>query len=189
MMEAPTAETVEERAEIARDLQLAARQALGVENERREWEITDASPRRKLYVLYSTTTGERIEVPKFIFDTAIKRMVPGTNRFAFTAFKERAPEYRPGTVKCFLHPDSPERPILEEIGIFTECNADELRNNQSKRRHAINRHKTEWAALQEHIAEQEMKAHRESQEKQLEATLKLAEAATRRGGRRAEQDD
>lgn len=179
------AETVEERAEVARDLQVEARRALGVENERQEWTITDASPRRKLYVLYSTTTGERIEVPRFIFDTAIKRMVPGTNQFAFTAFKDRAPVYKPGAVKCFLHPESPERDALTEIGIFATCNAAELRNQHSKRMHAQHRHRDEWAALQEHIQEQERQTLRDEQRQQLNATLELARAANSRGGKAA----
>lgn len=171
-------ETVEERTEVARDLRLAAQQALGVENERREWEITDASPRRKLYVLYNMKDGERIEVPKFVFSNAIDRRIPGTNEFAFTAFKDKAPQLTRMRVKCFLHPESPEREVLNEIGVFTECLADELRNNHARRRHAMGLHRGEWAAYNEYIGEQRDNLQHEQQRQQVEATLRLAEAAS-----------
>lgn len=176
--QATGAQTVEERAEVARNLRDAARQALGVENERKEWEITDASPRRKLYVLYSMIDGSEIRVPKFIFDSAISRRIPGSNKYLFTAFREQAPQHRVGEVKCFLHPESPEREVLAEIGIYGECPKANLTNLQSKRVHAQHRHKTEWEAYQEFISVQREEETREWQRQQAEA---FSAMASRRG--------
>jgi hypothetical protein len=170
-------ETVEERAERARDLQAAALQALGAEGHRQEWVIEDASPDRKLYVLYSTVNGERIEVPRFILNQALKRLIPGTDRHAFTAHKENAPEPRRGTVKCFLHEDSPDREALHSIGIYTTCPAGNLGSQQSKRIHAQHRHQQEWAAYQEHLEDIKKQQAEARQQQTLEATLAIAGAA------------
>lgn len=176
---AQQAETTEERAEVARDLRAAARQALGVEEENQEWEIRDVSPLRKLYILYSMVDGMRYEVPKFVFEAMITRQVRTRKGwiFAFTAFKDRAPAYKTGKVLCFLHEESPDRPILDELGIQASCDANELRNLQSKRIHAQHRHKDSWAAYQEHLGLEREAATRNQAQKQLDATLELAKAA------------
>lgn len=179
-------ESVEERAETARDLRLAAQQALGAGDERREWTIEDVSPTRRLYALYNMVDGEKVMVPKFIFDTAINRLIPGTRKFAFTAKKDLAPQPIVSTVKCFKHPDAPEAEILRTLGIVSDCNANGLRNNQSRRIHAQNRHKNSWAAYQEYVTEQERDRQHDIQQKQLDATLALATAAA---GTRVAQAD
>lgn len=180
--ESELAETEEERAEIARDLRLAARQALGESDERKEWSIEDVSPRRRLYILYNMTDGERIAVPRFVFDTAIQRLIPGTRKFQFTAKKELAPKVAKGKVKCFMHPDAPEHELLLELGIHQTCTANELRNAHSRRIHGQHRHKNEWAAYQEAILERREDDYRDIQQKQLDATLALAKAAAGKGG-------
>lgn len=176
------AESVEERAEIARDLQLAARQALGATDEQREWTIEDVSPRRRLYALYNMVTGEKVMVPRFVFDVAINRLIPGTQKFAFTARADLAPPFVQGKIKCFKHPEAPEAEILAELGIPSDCNADGLRNGQSRRVHAQNRHKLSWEAFQEYMTEQEEAKRNEMQQKQLDATLALAKSAAGKGG-------
>lgn len=174
------AESIEERAETARDLQLAARQALGADEERREWTIDDVSPTRRLYAIYNMVTGERIMVPKFVFDTAINRLIPGTNNFAFTTRKDKAPQYVQGKVKCFKHPEAPEAEVLAQLGIPSDCMADGLRNGQSRRIHAQNRHKFSWEAYQEHIKEQEAETAGQRQQQQTDAILALARSASPR---------
>jgi hypothetical protein len=173
------AESVEERAEVARDLRLAAQQALGAGEERKEWTIDDVSPSRRLYVLYNMVDGERVAVPKFVFDTAINRRIPGTKKFAFTTRKDQAPTPIVNAVKCFKHPDAPEAEVLRSLGIVSDCNADGLRNAQSRRVHAQNRHKNSWEAYQEHLKIAELERQQKMQQQQLDATLALAKAATK----------
>ncbi len=171
-------ETVEERFEAARDLRNEARHLLGRDEERKEWEVTDVSPNRKLYVLYNTIDGHRIEVPKFVFENAIEQQyrVKGQWKYVWTSSKSKAPAYKPGTVVCFLHPDSPDREILNEIGVMGLCEADELRTLQAKRIHAQNRHPQSWAAYQEYITQKRDNDWRQQQSDATNAMLELARA-------------
>jgi hypothetical protein len=81
------------------------------------------------------------------------------------------------SVKCFLHPESPERAVLNEIGITTICESAHLANASSRRIHAERRHRTAWTQYQEHLAEEREAEWRDRQERQLDATLALAKAA------------
>lgn len=173
------AETIEERAEVARDLRIAAQQALGVENERKEWTMEDVSPKRKLYRLFSMTTGEEIWVPKFVFDNAVNRLIPGTRKFAFTARKDLAPKEVKGRLKCIFHPDAPEAEAMREIGIQLTCDANELRSNYSRRVHAENRHNTAWKMYSEEVDAREREEEREERREQTAAMLEMA-GGTRR---------
>jgi hypothetical protein len=95
--------------------------------------------------------------------------------FRFVALAKDAPEYKLGTIKCFLHPDSPERPILELVGLGSAtCPKATLASLHSKRQHGLHLHKQEWAAYQEFV-ESEKEAKREKRlDEQLEATLSIA---------------
>lgn len=169
-------ETEEERAETARDLRREADEMLGKADRQKEWTVEDVSPSRKLYVLYSMQTGERIAVPRFVFDVAINRLIPGTNKHAFTARKSLAPKQVVGKLMCFFHPDSPEADSLEELGIVPICNANELRSEYSRRMHAQNKHPTLWAMWSEHVQAKEREEEREERHVQTDAMLKLAGA-------------
>jgi hypothetical protein len=137
----------------------------------------EISPGRQPVTIYSVENGEPVSVPAYMLNAVMeKRLDDG--RFRFVGKKEDAPEYMPGTVKCFLHPESPERKILTEIGMDTiTCPAANLANQHSKRIHAQHRHKQEWAAYHEYKGEQEKKRYEERQDKQLEATLSIARTA------------
>ena len=127
--------------------------------------------------LWSMVDGEEIVIPHFrLRETLDQRLLAGG--YAFTAKKEEAPEYKIGQVKCFLHPESPERGILAEIGMGGKfCRARHLSSTYSKRMHGLHRHKEEFRALQEHITEQKETEREKRQERQLEATLDIARAA------------
>jgi hypothetical protein len=92
----------------------------------------------------------------------------------FTTDSSKAPVYRLGQVKCFLHPQSNERPILQEIGIGNTCAAAHLANSYSKRIHAQHRHKQEWAMYQEWVEEQEKEGDKSRQQGQIDAMMALA---------------
>jgi len=134
----------------------------------------DASPRRNPVTIYSMLTGEPITLPALMVQSTLENRLPD-GRYAFTADPAKAPEYRLGTVKCFLHPDSPERLTLQEIGLGGAfCPAAHLANEYEKVQHAQHKHRKQWAAYQAHLAVQERKKYEERQDRQLEATLKMA---------------
>ena len=167
---------VAERMQNIRDLKT---QIDEFRNDPDEQEIVfrEISPRRKKVTIYSMTDGEPLQIPIAILERTLEKRLPNGD-FMFTARKEQAPEYKLGEVKCFLHPESPERPILNDIGLATvSCDAAHLANQHSKRIHAQHRHKQEWAAYSEYIEEQKEQKYQEQQSKQLEATLAIARAA------------
>ncbi len=174
-------ETIEEAAILSRDLLDQAHQVMGAARAQGEdnWEIVDASPRRRFWVLYSMVDGTRVEVPEFVGKEAIKKRVQlrGKTFYAWTDSEEKAPKYIKGKVLCFLHPDAPEREMLDELGIPPKCEANELRNLGAKRIHGQRLHKGDWDAYQEALGLQRDKEWRDGQKAQTEATLELARAA------------
>ena len=168
------AQVVAERAEEVRDLrtQIAGLQV----DDAREIIFKDVSPRRGKVLIYSMVDGEPITIRQNMLDQVLaKRLANG--QFMFTTRKEQAPVYVRGNVKCFLHPQSEERPILAQLGISQVCDAEHLGNDYSKEIHAEHRHKSEWKMYQRYISDNEQKRWRETQEMQAEAMLAVANRA------------
>lgn len=174
-------QTVAEAAETARDLQAQARELMGnnFRQGQETWEIIDASPKRELWVLYSMVDGTKVTVPEFVGRAAINKRVvlKGRSVPAWTADSSKAPQYRAGKVKCFKHPEAPEAGVIAELGIMSDCTADELRSPQAKRVHGMRLHKNDWEAYQEHLGLTRDEEYRDQQRKQTAATLELAKAA------------
>lgn len=161
-----------ERAQDVRDLR---NQIQGLQSEdEREMIFRDTSPRRPRVRVWSMVDGEQITIPRYLMEKLLdKRQQDGT--YLFTARQNEAPARRLGQVKCFLHPDAPERVILDEIGLNgATCPAEHLASRYSKRIHGMHRHKNEWAAYQEFLDEQERDEARAERQQQLAATLALA---------------
>ena len=167
------------RAEKTRDLkgQIAELSA----EEDGEIVFLDISPQRRLVTVYSTLDGEPIPVPAYMLQYVMDSRLPD-GQFRFTSDATKVPEYKLGEIKCFLHSESPERPILDQIGLAGKtCPAAHLPNSYSKRLHAEHRHRKEWAAYQDYLGEKEREKHEARQERQLEATLELARIAAAGG--------
>ena len=131
--------------------------------------------RRELVTVYSMADGEAIPVPEYMVRAVMTKTVNG--EYMFTDNPAEAPEYRKGTVKCFLHADSAERAtgVLSEIGLAGKvCPAGSLASVHSKRTHGERRHGREWAAYKEYLDNEKETKAIARQEKQLEATLALA---------------
>jgi hypothetical protein len=131
--------------------------------------------RRELITVYSMKDGEAIPVPEYMLRAVLTKMDGG--EYMFTDNPAEAPEYHKGTVKCFLHADSPERAsgVLNEIGLAGKvCPAGSLASVHSKRTHGERRHGREWAAYKEYLDNEKEEKAITRQEKQLEATLALA---------------
>jgi len=138
----------------------------------------EISPRRRKVTIYSMVNGQPVEIPAYMVAGVLEKRLDDGG-YMFTAYKEQAPEFQPGTVKCFLHPESPDRPILEEIGLSgVTCPAAHLANMHSRRVHARHRHKEEWAAYCEHVDDQKELERNRHQQAQLDATLEIARAAS-----------
>lgn len=145
----------------------------------------EISKREPPITLYSMTDGEPIVMARAIAEMAIKKKYKGGG-FMFTNDVNEAPKYKLGVVKCFLHPDSPERELLSEVGMATKvCHSAHLASPYSKRIHAQHRHKDEWAAFTEYKTDIKEQAAIARQEKQLDATLALAGKAA---GKREKAD-
>jgi hypothetical protein len=144
----------------------------------KEATIEEWSPGRKMVKLWSMIDGTEIEIPRYQVGPALMKRITGTQQFAFTAHKDDAPTFRPGTVRCFLAVDSTERlsGLLAEAGLehLPACPARELRSNYSKRVHAEHRHVQSWQILTEYVSDQEREASRSDQRKQTEAMISLA---------------
>ena len=137
----------------------------------------EISPGRNPVTLYRTDTGEPKTFPQYMVNALLEKRLPD-DRYAFTSDQDSVPTFQQGQVKCFLHPESPERDIVEELGMGgINCPAAHLRSAQSKRIHALHRHSQEWAAYQEHINEQRRVETESRQEQQLEATLAIAKSS------------
>ena len=142
----------------------------------------ETSPRAEPITLYSMADGEPIPMARNIAEVAIKKRYKGGG-YLFTDRQEEAPAYKYGEVKCFLHPDSPEREVLSEVGMASKvCHSEHLASLYSKRIHAQRRHKDEWAAFTEYKNDLKEQASLDRQERQLEATLALAGKAANSHG-------
>lgn len=134
----------------------------------------EISPGREPEIVYSTEDGFPTPVPAYRIGE-VMGLTDKDGNPRFVAEAKDAPEYIPGTVKCFLHKDSPERPILEKIGLSGAfCPAEHLASEHSKRIHGQHRHKQEWAAYQEYMENRKEERREARQDEQLQATLTIA---------------
>ena len=134
------------------------------------------SPPKRWDTVYSLATGEPIRVARHrLIDTLNKRNVDGSQMF--TANKALAPEYRLGTVKCFLAKGSAEREAVDTLNIAPGyyCPAEHLDNDMAATLHAEKTHKTRWRLFKEWKDRQEREADKERQNAQIHAILKLAQ--------------
>lgn len=166
-----------QRAQQARDL-LGQVSELKGDPDEKEIIFKETSPQRKKVPIYSMRDGEKLMIPRAIMTATLAKIDRDTGKFAFTAFQEEAPTFKLGEVKCFLHPDSPDRLLLDDMGMVGKtCPAAHLANQYSKRQHAIHRHKSEWAMYQEFLNDAKEERYNQRQDQQLAATLAIAEAA------------
>lgn len=162
-----------ERVEAARDLKaqlagLDAQDQSGVLFE--EW-----SPGRTIVTIWSMETGEEAHLPKYQAVAALNTPSP-RGGWAWTADKEKAPTPRVNSTLCFLHPLSPERAFLDEIGVGAICTSAHLAGNGAKWDHARNRHPASHRRYEEAKREREMQEFREKDDARTEAIMALAGA-------------
>lgn len=152
-------------------------------DDRQEIMIADTSPPRPMTVLYATMDGEPIPMTRKRTREMLQRKLPD-GRYMFIAPNPdgtkpaHLPEYRLGSVKCFMHLESAEREVLDgELGMAgKDCPADHLANKYAKRIHERTCHKREKEMYQGFQDDKKEAAAIERQEKQYEAMIALAES-------------
>ena len=159
-----------ERAEAARDLK-AQLAGLDAEDQSgilfQEW-----SPGRTYVTIWSMETGEEVSLPKYQAVAALN--TPSLRGgWAWTAHKELAPAPRVNSTKCFLHPESPERAFLDEIGINSVCLSAKLAGNGAKWEHARNRHPSSHKRYEEAKRELETQEWRDRDNQRTDALMDL----------------
>lgn len=161
-----------EREEASRDLRVQ----LGslASDEEREIEFTEWSPGRKIVTIWNTETGEEVSLPRYQARAAIYQPNAAHNGYLWTTDKEKAPERKINTVKCFLHPQSEERELVNNIGITTVCMSEHLASNNSKWEHARNKHSHAFRIYRDEQDRVEREKSSSLQAQQTEAMLKLA---------------
>ena len=148
-MAVPTAEDIARNAEKTRDLK---QEVEGLATEALPGVIfIEISEGRTPVTIYSTEDGRPVTIPENMVPAVMeKRREDG--QYRFVADPAKAPEYKLGTVKCFLHPDAPERATIVEAGLANKsCRKDTLGSDHSKILHAEHRHKQEWVAYQRFV--------------------------------------
>lgn len=160
-----------ERQEAARDLRNQISDISA--DDEQEIQFTEWSPGRKYVTLWNTIDGEEVSLPRYQAVAALNTPRPDGKGYMWTSVKENAPERKLGTVKCFLHPDAPERELLNEIGVTQVCMTEHLANETAKRRHA-RRHPSTWEQYQEEVTRRQVEADRLRADKQTDAIMKLA---------------
>ena len=132
---------------------------------------------REPVTLYRSENGETITIPAYMVPKVIN-LRDADGRFRFVADKSDAPEFKPNTIKCFMHKDSPDRATLDAAGLAGKtCPAAHLASTYSMNIHAAHRHRYEWAAYQKHLSTESAAKEQEERRQQLEATLAIARAA------------
>ena len=163
---------IAERAEAARDARNLAT-TLGV-RDKTGILFQDTSPPQLWVTLWRTDTGEPVQVLEYHVPETLEKLRDDGQR-AFTGRKENAPEYILNSVHCFMSKNSPERPILNELGIFKTCPAEHLSNDFAREEHARRKHRSEWRMYEAHLAKQADAKWRTQQENQSSAMMTLAE--------------
>jgi len=171
---ASRAEVIEEQRDLKRQIgdldELAAAEKRGI-----LFKVT--TPPTVFHTLYRMDSGQSFQCPEFALELTLNKRDKITGDLIFTAKKSLAPEYKLGTISCFMGVDSPLKDELAEIGLVATCPKGNISNVFSARRHGMSRHRQEWAAWQEHLDTKKEAKAEERQESQLEATLELARQA------------
>jgi hypothetical protein len=157
-----------EREEERRDL---LHQVEGINQDESEIVFADTSPRRPMAIIYAMLDGEPLVVTRKRARKLLERKLPD-GRFMFTADIKKAPTYKKGDVKCFLHRDSPERELMDSLGLQGKfCPAGQLANAYAKYIHESGKHVKTWDIWQKHVSDQKERQAVERQDRQFEATM------------------
>jgi hypothetical protein len=127
--------------------------------------------------MYDTRTGELSLCNRNVLRHHLEKKRPDGS-LVFTTVK---PKFAPkrGTLKCMLHPDSPDREIYDRMGLPV-CMKSNLTSPYQVIRHMQKRHKVEYATIKEEearIERERVRAERKQDREIQEAILKAASSS------------
>lgn len=99
----------------------------------------------KLVYIYDTITGERSMCLDYMVRQKVNQTRPDGS-FIFTTVNPQIPLKR-GTIKCHLHPDSPNRLVYDEMGLPV-CRKANITNEYQLKQHMKKRHPSAWEAIE-----------------------------------------
>lgn len=161
---------------LERQRDLARQNAALAAESNKDVVFQDMTPREPPVTIYSMRDGEPIQMAPHIARMAMAKQYTD-GRYLFTADPSKAPEYKLGKHKCFLHPESAAREsgLLEAAGIeMFVCPSQHHPSKYAMEEVAKAKHSKQWAALQAYILDQEKQEEKAERRQQLEATLALA---------------
>ena len=173
-MAIPSTGDIAKRAEQVRDLK---QQVEGLATEALPGVVfIEIDEGRELVTIYSTEDGRPVTIPAYMVPPVLDRRRED-GQYRFVADKDKAPEYKLGTILCFMHPDAPERATLDAAGLGGKfCRKHTLPSDYAATIHGEHRHRQEWAAYQRYVAGQKEAKREQRLDEQLEATLSIARA-------------
>ncbi|MDO8673194.1 MAG: hypothetical protein Q7O66_17450 [Dehalococcoidia bacterium] len=119
--------------------------------------------------IWDTRTGERSRTNSNMIPSHMSKMRPDGSQ----VFTTRDPGITPkrGKLTCMLHPNAPSRTHYDQWGLGI-CMKDNLPSRQDVKSHMQNRHKREWATIEE----ERLRIKEERNESLQQAILKGAAA-------------
>lgn len=118
--------------------------------------------------IYDTRSFERLPVLYYMLPQKLRQRRPDGS-FRFTTSQPKEQPYR-GSIKCLLHPDSPDRKEYDAKG-YRVCLKANITNLYQLDQHMLKKHKQEWVAIKEERARAERDEDRKLQRALLNAQL------------------
>ena len=111
--------------------------------------------------VWDTRTFEKIPVLYYMLPKVLRRRrQDGSFRFT-THDPNKKPVH--GQIKCYLHPDSPDRKHYNELG-FRVCKKANITNDYQLKQHMKKKHPQEWEAIESERKERERQEDRQLQQ-------------------------
>ena len=133
--------------------------------------VTELKSAGYMYI-WDTESGERSLTNKNMLPTQLKKLRPNGKRY-FTTI-DPGIRIKRGTHRCMLHPENANREHYDNLG-FALCFKSNLANPYQVRRHMQKRHKDEYTAIQEEIADARREEDRDAQKLMMQTIAKVAE--------------
>lgn len=147
-------------------------------------DVTSTDRRRT--IVFSTMTGEPHEILVIDRPRALRiTRTDGKPAFWAPGMPGRPPKRNTGTLKCFLHPESDERAIVDLAGYAgrycndgdpSKKNVDNFQALDHKEKHEERKHPGAWKAVERMKLVIREREYQELQKAQLEAQREMAEA-------------
>ncbi len=109
--------------------------------------------------IYDTLTGEASKINKNMLASKLQQKRPDGS-YIFSLKQSVKPTR--GTMKCLLHPDSPDRTHYNLLGLAV-CKKANLTSPFQVERHMTKRHKQEWATIEKERTDKERQEDRQLQ--------------------------